>query len=293
MNMSTRGAVRACAVVLAMLMLLTGCAASVAQADLAAVALRAAGSTDTQDVLDYLTAASGDFEAIDSLLGDQDLGLLEEDSSDGDDLTAESITKYLGILDSHGSAIDSQLAAIKARNTPNNPEISFFREAELLEFETAADIINECKQILIYANSLLNISTEMEQLGSTTNANDPQAAFQALSEGISSVIGKLNTQSVPSFLKDMNDSLISQLNELNDAILYAAQATSITDPVRLSAAEYRMSITMRKVTEISNTSQQDFNERMTKLKADLLAIKTENEGLKSWVQQNITKLGSH
>jgi hypothetical protein len=144
----------------------------------------------------------------------------------------------------------------------------------------------------MYTASLMKVGAEMTQLGSVDTSN-LEVAYRTISDSISGVIGELKAQDVPTYLKSFNDGFISLLTELNETMLYSVQAAALGDPVRLSAAQYRMGILMRLVAAISAESGQDLTDRQTKIQGDLKAIKTENDGLSGWVQQNIGRLAGN
>jgi hypothetical protein len=292
--MFARRSIPALAAVLAALFILAGCAGAAAapQANIGAFALRVSGAGDRQAMLDYLQAAQEDFTVVDTLLGDKDLGLLEEDTSSNEEITSELIDKYLGILDGYDTRVGAQLQELKTRDAPDNPDIAFFKEAELREFETTADIVDEYIQVLKYAGSLLTMGGEMNQLGNV-DTSDLEGTYQTFNTVLGKAIDELKAEDVPSFLKSMNDDFITALGELNDAVLYALQAASINDPVRANSAEYRLGMLTRKIDKISGEAQQDMTDREAKLKTDLKGIKTENDGLRNWVQKNIDKLNGN
>ncbi len=63
-------------------------------------------ANDNQKITDYLKAAENDLTLIDEIMADRDLGLLEEsDSGSDEELTAETIEKYDGILKGYSDRV--------------------------------------------------------------------------------------------------------------------------------------------------------------------------------------------
>lgn len=280
-----------CSMVLIVLFVLAGCAnASVgpAPAMLSARVLAPVSSEEAQ-ILEYLETAKGDFAVIDTLIEDKDLGLMEEDTGTGEEATAEDVSHYLGLLDTYRKNIEDKLTELKARVTPVNENIAFFKTAEVSQFELADDIVVEYMQVLNYIQSLLKMGEEMDQL-SSVDTTDLEATYKAINQGITKAIEELKANEVPSFLKSMNDNMIASLNEMNDAVLYTLNAAAMNDPVRSDAAEYRMGILERKFTKISADADKDMEDRQAKLKNDLKNIQAVNKSLQKWVQDNIDKL---
>jgi hypothetical protein len=250
-------------------------------------------AADRQALLDYLNAAADDFAVIDALLADTALDQLYQDtSSGGEEMTSEDIAGYLDVLKGYGSDIEAVLREINMRETPANQEIAYFREAELQEFEMANDIIHEFIQVLKYADSLNSVGEEMGKIGELDTA-DLGMAYQQIHDAITVIINKLKAETVPSFLKSMNDGLISAMEEFDDAVLYMMQAAALDDPVRESASEYRLGMLLRMLSALSEESEKDFAERGKKIQGDLKNIQTENDGMKNWVQQNIGRLNEN
>ena len=285
MKLFTRKSLQVCAVLMAVMIMLAGCAGT-------ASAPQASGTGEKQVMLDYLQGTLGDFAAIDALIADKDLGLMK-DTSSGEAVTSETLTKYLGILQGYDSSITSKLDEIQKRDAPNDPDIAFFKAAEMMEFQTTSDILDEYIQLLKYANSLLDMTASLSPLSNVADTTDLQAVYNAFNTAISSAIDKMKAVEAPSFLKSANDAFIGVLGEMNDAVLYLLQSASLNDPVRLNAANYRFDILTRKLSTISSEFGQDMTTREAKIKADVKSIQAENTGLKNWVQKNIDKLNGN
>jgi tetratricopeptide (TPR) repeat protein len=280
---------RICALLLALLFLAAGCAGPASLSS--ALALRISTPADGQALLDYLQDAKGNFAIIDTLLGDKDLDLLSQDTSGSDTMSNDEADKYLGLLESYNQKLSTELSGIESRAAPDNADIESFRAAEIAELQKADDIVQEYEQVLKYYKSIMAMSSDM-QFGNL-DTSDLEGAYKAVHNAIEKAIDDLKSANVPGFLQSTNDTFVGGLGEMDDAVLYYLQAISLDDPVRMSAANYRYDILTRKFDKIGTAFDQDITGREDKLKADLLAIQGENNGLKSWVQQNIDKLNGY
>lgn len=276
-----------CVVMSAVLFVLSGCSG----ADPVA-AEASASANETQEMLDYLQASRDDFKVIDELLEDESLGLLDESSSGGQEITADSLDLYLGILSDYDSRIDSNLAKIKKRPAPNHRDIAYFKTSEIAEFELSSAVVEEYIQVLKYFRFLLGMGDSMQNLGNIDiTASNYKTQFEKVSKSITDATDELKNDDVPSFLKSMNDNMIAALDEMNNTVAYSLNAAELKDPLRADAAQYRMEILSRRLDKIITEYEQDMTSREAKLNGDVKNIKTKNDGLKDWLKTNIGRLG--
>lgn len=261
-----------------------------APADAASLALAVPAANDKAAMLKYLQTAQEDFAIVDTLLADQDLGLLEEpDSSSSEDLTADEVTQYLTKLTDYTTQVKDTMDAIGTRLTPNNPDIAFFTAAELSELQLSSDILGEYTQVLNYYNMMLDVNNGLDKVGDV-NTKDLEGTYKSYNDAITKAIDTLKNGDIPSCLKSMNDNFIAALSDMNDAVLYTLNAYSLSDPLRTASAAYRLGMLTRRVQMIGKGLQDDLIERQKKLLEDAKGIQKTNEGLKKWVQDNIDRL---
>ena len=281
-----------CALILALMLVLAGCRSASGSVAFASLSAGAAPSpSDRSDIVNALKAAREDLKVIDDLIADGDLGLLEEDNADTAELTEEDVAAYMEALDKHKGKIQAALTEMMARPELKNEDMSDFRTAEIAQFELAGDVVEEFMQVLHYIQSLLDLADQMDAIGQV-DAADPAGMYEAISQTIDEAIKDLKSNEVPTFLKSMNDNMITSLGEMNDAVLYSLVAEEISDPIRRNGAAYRMGILERKFERISVDAQTDTEERMQKLRDDIKKIQQVNEGLSRWVQDNLDRLAN-
>lgn len=282
------------ALVLVLALAAAGCAAPAGRSSAANASMGIAlmAPANRSEIAKELKAAREDLKIIDELIADEDLGLLEdESSSDSEEITESEVSFYMGILEKYDSRLKQALAEIKARPELDNKDMAELRKAEIAQFLLACDVVEEYMQVLHYMQSLLDLAAQMDAIGNVS-ATDPAGMYEEINQAIEKAVGKLKSSEVPSFLQSMNDNMIASLNEMNDAVLYSLIAEEIDDPVRRNGAAYRMGILERKFTRISADANADTEDRMKKLKQDVTTVQQVNEGLSKWVQANLDKLGN-
>lgn len=278
-----------CFVAMAMTLGISGCAAAAAADKSSAKESEQPIVSDRQAVIDYLKAAKSDLELIDEIMADKDLGLLEEETSSEEDLTPELVEKYEGILTGYTDRIGAVLDDIDSRTTPALPDIESFRTAEKNVFQTLDSILQEYRQTLNYANTMLMVYEEFAGL-ENIQETDLQAIYDAYSTGIGNAIAALEAEDVPSFFESFNQDFIDVLKQLDEAVYYMLSALAMDDPVRLDAGGYLMGILQRRADELSQKGMQDLTDRVTKLSADSKDVVTTCEGLRNWLETNIGNL---
>lgn len=282
------------ALVLVLALAAAGCTAPAGRSSAANASMGIAlmAPANRSEIAKELKAAREDLKIIDELIADEDLGLLEdESSSDSEEITESEVSFYMGILEKYDSRLKQALADIKARPELDNKDMAELRKAEIAQFLLACDVVEEYMQVLHYMQSLLDLAAQMDAIGNVS-ATDPAGMYEEINQAIEKAVGKLKSSEVPSFLQSMNDNMIASLNEMNDAVLYSLIAEEIDDPVRRNGAAYRMGILERKFTRISADANADTEDRMKKLKQDVTTVQQVNEGLSKWVQANLDKLGN-
>lgn len=248
-------------------------------------------ANENQKIADYLKAARNDLKLIDEIMADRDLGLLEEPDSESDEeLTAESIEKYDGILKGYSARVKTALENIGSRETPDNPELQKFKTAETSVFETLDSILQEYIQTLSYAGTILEVTESLSGIENVYES-DLQAIYDAVSAGIGKSITKLETANVPSFIESTNKDFIDTLRQADETVYYALSALYIDDPLRIDAAEYLLEIFYRRVDKIVQASSEDMNNRQMQLMEDSREVSKTSDGLKRWLETNLAALG--
>ncbi|NLA87676.1 MAG: hypothetical protein GX847_10450, partial [Clostridiales bacterium] len=100
----------------------------------------------------------------------------------------------------------------------------------------------------------------------------------------------LEGASVPSYFESFNQDLIDVLRQLDNAVYYLLTAIAIDDPVRYDSGEYFLEILVRRTDEISLNGVTDMEERLGKLREDILAVQNTCAGLTGWLDTNIANL---
>jgi hypothetical protein len=268
-----------CAAVLAALLVFAGCSAAAA-----------VDPAMKRAELAYLQAAKEDLAEVDSLFADKDIGLLADDSSSSEDVTSESLAKYADLLTSYDTRISDRLDALRTRTAPDNADIASCKAAEIDELEMVDSILKEYIQLMKYAGSILGILGDLGQMDEIAGLSDPEAIYNSFNATINKALETLKGVVVPSFLKSTNETLVTSLNEINDAVLYAMQSAAIDDPVRSDAAFYRIDIWSRGFSKFGDDFLQDILSREATVTGDLKGIQAKNTALESWIQGNIDKL---
>ncbi|MEA4890709.1 MAG: hypothetical protein VB070_14725 [Clostridiaceae bacterium] len=249
-----------------------------------------AAASNKAPVLDYLNASLDDLKVIDNLLADADLDLMNQNTADDQEVvTADTITRYLGILAGYQSSVKEVLTAIDSRSTPNLEDLTRFRDSERAMFVLTGDLLAEYEQIMNYSSALITMGTNLESLN-YYDANDLEGTYQTINNALVATVDLLKSQSVPSFLQNMNENLIDALEQMNEAVLYTLQAVALNDPLRIDAAQYRMDILTRHFDKIIGSVDQDMSDRESKLSQEIAKIQTTSNGLKDWVGQNVKQL---
>ncbi len=285
---------QAVALVLVLALVVAGCTAPVGSgvAANASIGILAKAPANNGEITKELKSALEELKIIDELIADEDLGLLEdESSSDTEEITESEVTFYMDILEKYDSRLKKALTDLKARPELDNKDMAELRKAEIAQFVLAADVVEEYMQVLHYMQALLDLAAQMDAIGNVS-ATDPAGMYEEINQAIEKAVGKLKSSEVPSFLQSMNENMIASLNEMNDAVLYSLIAEEIDDPVRRNGAAYRMGILERKFTKVSADADADTEDRMKKLKQDVSTVQQVNEGLSKWVQANLDKLGN-
>lgn len=248
-------------------------------------------TNEKQKIVDYLKAAKNDLTLIDEIMADKELGLLEEpDPESEEELTAELIEKYDGILKGYSARVKTTLESIGSRETPANPELRKFKTAETTVFETLDSILQEYIQTLSYAGTILDVTESLEGIENVYET-DLQAIYNAISAGISEAIAKLEKANVPSFIESVNNDFIDALRQADDTVYYALSAVYIDDPLRIDAAEYLLEVFYRRVDRIVQGSVEDMGNRQKQLMEDSREVSKTADGLKRWLETNLTALG--
>lgn len=271
-------------------LILAGCSGTMSAAFGPAVAAETLESADKDAVLAYFKLAEDDFLIVDYILADSDLDLLDQNTADdNEEVTLDSITRYLGILGGYQNSIAQIMADAPLRAVPEQEDLMKFRDSHQAMFEMAGSLLAEYEQILNYSYALITMGTNLETLG-YYDENDLEGTYQTISAALTATIDLLKGQDVPTFLKNMNDNLIDALVEMDEAVLYSLQAAYLSDPLRLDSAAYRMDILTRRFDKIIASVDQDMSDRETKLAEEIGLIQQTNSGLKNWVAQNVDKL---
>lgn len=240
-------------------------------------------------MLDYLKAARGDLDLIDTIMADKDIGLLDESDS-SEEVTQDKLTHYEGILKGYSDQIHDILTGIEERTTPNHPDVEKFVTAEKTAFQTLDSILSEYNQALSYAGVILDVFDSVSSL-SNTKETDLQKIYDAYNAKIKKAVKKLQETKAPSFLESTNQDVINALQQMDDAVLYALNAAAMDDPLRTDSAEYRIGILSRHFDSISKEWAKDLTDRQNKLREDSLAVQKTAKGLENWLDTNIAALG--
>lgn len=249
----------------------------------------AADSADREQVLTYLDLAVQDLAVIDVILADSDLDLLEQGTGSDEELTEAMIERYQSLLTGYRASLAEAKEAEIGRVVPDVEDLLLYRDAHNVLLDMTDDLLAEYEQILSYTAALMQMGTSLEALD-TYDANDLQATYDTINAALLAAVEQLNNADVPTFLTYMNDNLIDALGEMDEAVLYMLQAASISDPLRINAASYRMDILMRRFDSIVANVDQDITDRQDKLIREVERIAETKDGLKTWATQNIDLL---
>jgi hypothetical protein len=248
----------------------------------------AGAASDRTAILDYLTDAVGDFTVIDDLLADPDLDLLETGSGEGE-FDEAMIALLLERLTGFQGSISQVLDQVDRRDVPLQADLKKFQTAERALFQLCQEILLEYEQILHYTALMMTVGKNLESL-SYYDEEDLAGTYETISAALTASVDQLKNSQTPSFLASMNSSLIDALTQMDDAVHYMLYAASISDPLRLNAADYRMGILLRRFDQIVLIVEQDMTDRQGKLMEEVEQIQSLNKGLQRWLNQNISKL---
>lgn len=283
-----------CLLILCLVLPLAGCAGQKGPASWQSrqVEVRADqnDSLDVEAVIAYFQQSTAAFTVLENLLNDPELDLLEQQPQTVvTDVTHEEIAGYQALIIQYQTNLDTVLQDLAARTVPAQPELDSYQTAMIAELQLAIELAVEYGQILAYTDALMTMGENMDAL-SDVSTDDPEVMYQAFNDGLSAAVDTMLNLSVPSFLENTNNNLISALEQMNSAVLYSLNAVYINDPLRMDAAEYRLDILTRRFDTVVDGIDQDMTDRETKLNEDIARLQETQAGLHDWVDQNMDRL---
>lgn len=244
---------------------------------------------DRQRVRTFLQQAKDDLSVIHAFLMDPELDFQNE----GSDLTGEGSSDDVGYLQSiaaeHRVAIEHVYGKTQNQAMSDYSELERYQEAQKALFLLSIDFLSEYEQILVYSETLIVVGDKLTAL-SDVDDSDIEQMYLTYQQTLNEAVEVLESTSVPTFLESMNEELIDGLIQMDDAVYYSLSAVAMGDPVRMSSADYRLDLVVRRFDQILSGVDQDVTDRQNKLMQEIDEINRLYDGLDQWLTANITRL---
>ena len=239
----------------------------------------APGVLPRQQASAFLMASQKDIDSINSVLNSADSLL-----------TGVSLDNQAQIQSAQSSlsGLRSQLAPVLKADTTNyngNVAVKQYLHVKQRCAEDLDNVLSELSDILTYESSLVNAFDPLNSM-KTSGSESIEQIYDILGKAFSDVNTRLKAIKPPSFLKYMHEGLTQGLNDYLGALQFVLASSSIEDPLRLNSGQYYMNVIERKLDSLMGEADKSFARRQQKIEDDLKNIKTELDGMQSFLSDN-------